>query len=173
MTDATPSYPADFAQRSARFRDWCAFAVLIIGVGLALRHGLQPVIDIAREGGAAPLDVANRLLRELAAAAPAIFYVCALWALRDTFARLAGGMGLEPALSRGVGEVGTNLVWGAIQAVLITPNILAWTDERPGGFELRLETASIVIGFVGGALTLLARLFARAAEQKAELDEII
>jgi len=30
-----------------------------------------------------------------------------------------------------------------------------------------------VIGFVGGALTLLARLFARAAEQKAELDEII
>lgn len=170
---STASDPADFARQSARFRDWCAFAVWIILAGIVLRHGVQPLIDMAREGGVEPIDAADRLLREGVTAAPAVLYACALWALRNTFARLAQGVGFEPALARGVGQVGTNLLWGAITAVLIAPNILNQTDGTPGGFDLRLETASVVIGFVGGALTLLARLFARAADQRAELDEII
>lgn len=172
MTDQTAFDPGEFRSRSARFRDWSTTVAVLITVGLALRHGLLPGVELVR-AEAEPFEWANRLLREFAAAGAAIFYACAIWALRSVFARLSEGVRFEPALGRGVGRVGEYLVWGAVTAVVITPNVLNQTDGTPGGFDLNPDANSLVIGVVGVGLMLLGGLFSRAAAQETELNEII
>lgn len=173
MSAATHTGAYDIRRPSAQLRDWLSFAVVLIVVALLDHHLLDPVIDLVREDERGLFEIANRLGREAAAAGPAIFYACALWALRNTVARLAAGATFEAPVLGGLSAVGRDLGWGAAFAILITPTILEWTDGSPGGFGFDLEIASVVIGLLGCALTLLAGLLSRAAAQEDDLRHII
>nr|WP_276208696.1 DUF2975 domain-containing protein [Caulobacter sp. 17J65-9] len=103
---------------------------------------------------------------------PAAFYLWGLWSIRSVFADLAAGGRLQPALASGLTRVGQALVLGAVSSVFVVTNLLRWIGHGKGGY-LHFDVPGVVLGVVGLALMLLARLLAHAAAVQAELDEII
>jgi len=113
--------------------------------------------------GAASIGVAAVL------AVPPAIYLIALWAVRPAFAAVRDGALFAPAISASLTHVGLMLLIGAVLDVAVKPSALALLGAGPG-YVIALDFASYAIGGIGVALMLLARLVARAAETKAELD---
>lgn len=147
--------------------------VVMLAILVVSRDLVLPLLRTGRAGdwdlGALAVTIGEQLL----VIGPAIFYLLALGALVRTFGELADEQPFGPALVKGVGGVGENLVWGALTAIVIAPLIWRWTHGQPGGFGVELELESAVILMVGAALALLARLLHSAVSMKTELAEII
>lgn len=172
MTSAAPD-AHDVRRQSAHLRDLGAWVVTVVGLVL-LSPIVSGVITRVSDGDASARQLANQAGLELVWATPGIFYLCALWALRRTFAEMArADRVFAPALARGLRDVGSNLTWGAGMEVLGAPLLLRWIDGESGGAVASFSVAAIALGVVGLSLFLLARLLARAAAQEAELRDII
>ena len=115
------------------------------------------------------------VLKGLAGILPSILYLMGLWTARDMFGRIVKGEVFSPRNSRSIAGIGENLVWGAAAAIVISPTLIAWIDGD--GFDFNLNTETVVILVVGGAILLLGRIMARAqaetAALKAELEDFI
>ena len=104
--------------------------------------------------------------------APA-FFLWALWATSTVLVRFDHGEGFEPAVLRGLNEVGTGLMLGALSLILFTPAILhlagnGFTEMR--GVTLGLDVETLTIGLVGLVMVLIAR---RAGRLTAALREFV
>lgn len=118
-------------------------------------------------------DPAAALLFMLAFRAPVPFYLVALWMIRLAFGQVARGVLFDEVMSQLLGRLGVWLALGAAATVFATPNLLRLLYGPRHGAFASFDPAAITLGVVGLMLAILARLLARAAAMRAELDEIL
>lgn len=157
-------------RNSRRLRDLCTLVMLGIGGPLVIAHLLVPAVT--RAVSPAPGVSTGDWRASAVVLIPAVFYLWALWSIRGVFGALAEGGRLQPALAAGLTRVGQALVLGAASSVLLVTNLLRWIGAIEGGYA-HFDVPGIVLGVVGLALLLLARLLEHAAAVQAELDEIV
>lgn len=111
---------------------------------------------------------------------PALFYFWALLALWRTFRDIGGGATFEPAISRGLRQLGWALLGSGVASAFLVP-LIAITILRaarangtvpPGGHHGHVDAAHLMLVLVGIAILLVARLFAMAAQYRARKDEL-
>jgi hypothetical protein len=158
-----------------RFRAQCRWlrrATLFVLVMLALVYllgaaGMPWVVRSAPDRD--PLTLG--LLR-LVFALPAMGYLWALWAVQDALGRLAAGELFHATVVRALRRIGAGVLAGALLSVVGVTNLGRWITGGEGSY-LYFDPSGIVLGVVGAALILLARVVEQAGRLQAELDEIL
>ena len=135
---------------------------LLLGLGLAGLPWRQSTVEDA--GSSALLSVVRFL--------PGLGYLWALWAVQRALADLAAGRLFHPTVARAMRQIGIGVLSGALLSVFALTNLSRWILGGHGGY-LYFDLSGIVLGVVGAALVLLARLVDQARALQAELDEIV
>lgn len=160
-----------------RFRSQCRLlraATLVVFVVLYLMLGAVALAALwpwrppaAPEGisGTQALLLAVRLL-------PGLGYLWALWAVQRALGDLAAGRLFHPTVARAMRHIGIGVLAGALFNVVAVTNLTRWIAGGEGGY-LYFDLSGIVLGVVGAALVLLARLVDQARALQAELDGIL
>lgn len=155
-------------QPLATFLFWGAL-LLIIG-----QHVAEP-ITYAFEGEVG--EGMQEFLAHLVEALPALVLSFALWETRGYLGRLAKGELWGPSTARLLGRVGDCLLWAAIFAVLVVPNLEDWLRGGFGGFNANFEAVDLCLAGMGLLLSLISRVVGNvvqvAASLKAENDQIV
>jgi hypothetical protein len=155
-------------QPLATFLFWGAL-LLIVG-----QHVAEPLTYVFDAGGGEGL---NEFGAHLVEALPALVLSFALWETRGYLGRLAKGELWGPSTARLLGRVGDCLLWAAISAVLVVPNLDNWLRGGFGGFNANFEAVDLCLAGVGLLLSLISRVVGNvvqvAASLKAENDQII
>ncbi len=99
-----------------------------------------------------------------------IFYLFAVWASAEAIERIHSGDAFGAVMVKGLRDIGSNLMWGAGAAVVISPTLTGWIDERFRGVRFDADIASVTIGVLGGVLWLVA---AQGEKLKTEMDSFI
>jgi len=156
---------------SDRFRSHCRLlraATLVVFAGfcllLVLVAGVVPW-RMSSGGGTQALLLVVRLL-------PGVGYLWALWAVQRALGELAAGGMFQPAVARAMRHIGIGVLAGALFNVFAVTNLSRWIAGGQGGY-LYFDLSGIVLGVVGAALVLLARVVDQARALQAELDEIV
>jgi hypothetical protein len=103
---------------------------------------------------------------------PALGYLWALWAVQRALGELAAGLMFNPTVARAKRHIGIGELAGALFNVCAVTNQSRWITRGHGGY-LYFDLSGIVLGVVGAALVLMARLVDRARALQAELDDIL
>jgi hypothetical protein len=159
-----------------RFRSHCRLlriATLFVFACLCLLVG---VIDVAAIAGAwRPADPARIGATQAMLIAvhfvPALGYLWALWAVQRALGELASGALFHPAVARAMRHIGIGVLAGSLFNVFAVTNLSRWISGGHGGY-LYFDLSGIVLGVVGAALVLMARLVDQARALQAELDDI-
>lgn len=159
-----------------RFRAQCRVlrvATLVVFFGLAsmLLLGLIGLPSWHMQGVPAGDGVREAMLM-LVPVLPALGYLWALWAVQRALADLAGARLFHPTVARAVRQIGIGVLVGALLNVFVVTNLTRMLMGGHGSY-LYFDLSGIVLGVVGAALILLARLVDQARELQAELDEIL
>lgn len=158
-----------------RFRDQCrllriATLLVFFGLFLLLASGM---IGLPWWSAAAMRDGwSTRALLSVVRILPAIGYLWALWAVQRALADLAAGRLFHATVARAMRHIGVGVLVGALLNVFAVTNLARWISGGHGSY-LYFDLSSIVLGVVGAALVLLARLVDQARALQAELDEIV
>jgi|GEM_PF-359290 len=159
-------------QAPDRFRSQCRLlriATLVVFAGflllLLLAGSLVPWRMAAGDEATRALLLVVRLL-------PGVGYLWALWAVQRALGELAGGALFAPAVARAMRHIGIGVLAGALCNVFVVTNLSRWIAGGQGGY-LYFDLSGIVLGVVGAALVLMARLVDRARALQAELDGIL
>lgn len=157
-----------------RFRQQCRLlriATLVVFCGLflllALGAGGLPWFPSRADGG-----FGVRLPLMLVRLLPGVGYLWALWAVQRALGELAAGRLFQAALVRALRQVGIGVLAGALLNVFAVTNLSRWILGGHGSV-LYFDLSGIVLGVVGAALVLLARVVDSARALQAELDEIV
>ena len=153
-----------------RFRHQCRWlraATLLVFAGLALLLGLgASTLPWTRAAGGNPaLLMLVRLL-------PGLGYLGALRAVQRALGDLAAGRLFHAAVARAIRHIGVGVLAGALLSVFAITNLTRLIEGGKGGLAY-LDLSGIVLGVVGAALVLLARVVDSARALQAELDEIV
>lgn len=114
----------------------------------------------------------TRVLMTLAQVMPALGYVYALWAVQRALGDLAAGRMFDQAVPRAMRQIGIGVLAGALLNVFVVTNLVRMIVGGRGSY-LYFDLSGIVLGVVGAALVMLARVVDQARELQAELDEIL
>jgi Protein of unknown function (DUF2975) len=101
---------------------------------------------------------------------PVLFYLTGVWAIRQTFSKLAGGdifSELLPALLR---RLGLALAGGGVASVFLTPWLWRALPGPMQGSWASFDPSAIAVGLAGLLMIVLGDLMRRAADMKHELD---
>jgi hypothetical protein len=162
---------------SDRFRSQCrllraatlfVFACLCLLVGVVGFSGAVAPWRYAT--GAGRIDGTHALLM-VVHVAPAIGYLWALWAVQRALGDLGAGRLFHPTVARAMRQMGIGVLAGALFNVFAVTNLSRWITGGHGAY-VYFDMSGIVLGVVGAALVLLARLVDRARAMQAELDGI-
>ena len=141
-----------------RFRSQCRLlriASLVVFTGLALLFALgligPPVWAPSASGEAGTL--------------------VALAVVRFLLGDLAAGRLFHAAVARAMRHIGFGVLAGSLLNVFVVTNLLRVIGGGQGGY-LYFDISGIVLGVVGAALVMLARLVDQARALQAELDDI-
>lgn len=161
---------------STEYRRHCRvlrLATLTVGLGLAtlVVFGLVGP-PMPHRLDASSLDAGQWWSLRLIVALPAVGYLWALWSAQRALADLAAGRTFQPTVSRAMRHVGAGVLLGALVEVFALTNLMRLVLGGSGSY-LYVDLSAIVLGVVGAALVLLARLVDEARAMQAELDEII
>ncbi len=156
-----------------RFRSQCRWlraATLLVFAGLALLLCLGAstipwVRGADAMAGNQPLLMLVRLL-------PGLGYLWALWAVQRALGDLAAGRLFHAAVARAIRHIGIGVLVGALLSVFAITNLSRLIVGGQGGLAY-FDLSGIVLGVVGAALVLLARVVDSARALQAELDEIL
>jgi hypothetical protein len=107
---------------------------------------------------------------QLALASPAVAYLGALWKLRSLADRVAEGEGFAKAGANALRWSGVLLMLGAALALLVIPLLSRWTALGRAR-QIDLDVSTLIIGAIGLALLLIARLLDQARAVQSELNE--
>lgn len=144
-----------------------ATLVVLSGLTLLLVHSF-----IFRSTAPLPdVDISRVILWKLAPILPGLGYLWALWAVQGALADLAAGRLFQPTVARAIRQIGIGVLTGALLHVFVVGNLLRVLMEGRGGY-LTFDLSAIVLGVVGAALILMARLVDQARTLQAELDEM-
>jgi hypothetical protein len=95
-----------------------------------------------------------------------------LWSVQRALGDLAAGRIFNPTLARALRHIGASVLAGSLFKVFAVTNVTRlFVDVR--GSYLYFDVSAIVLGVVGAALVLLARVVDEARLVQAELDEIL
>lgn len=144
-------------RRSRLLRDLVTFAFAVVALAL-----LTILAAVIANGAPAVLWV-----RQL----PLVFYLAAIWMVRQALAAIARGGSFERTVARMIGRVGVVLALGALTNVFFGPWLGRVLFGR--GPIAAFDPAAITLGVIGFALVLLASILGSAADMRAELDEIV
>ena len=114
----------------------------------------------------------QRLALFAAQALPALCYLWALWSVQRALGDLAAGRTFHPVVARAMRHIGFAVLAGSLAKVFVVINLTRWLLDARGSIAY-FDMAAIVLGVVGAALVLLARLVDQARQVQAELDEIL
>lgn len=129
--------------------------------------GILPEMDLAQQMSIFWLSTLSPIFW-VSLIAPICYLTFAISAAR-VFGRIAKGDDFSPTLIKGLNDMGSNLMFGAIAAMAITPTLTAWLKLK-GGIKFDTSTESFVILIVGGALYFLAQI---GKKMQAEINEFI
>lgn len=164
------SVPDHFRRQCLRLRG--ATAMIFIGLCLVL----SLIFVMGTTGLASRVDTADAghigIWLSLVDLLPALGYLWALWAVQRALGDLAAGRMFHPAVARAMRQIGVGVLAGALLKVFAVSNLSRWIAGGQGGY-LYFDLAAIVLGVVGAALILLARLVDRARELETELEDIL
>ena len=157
-----------------RFRDRCRvlrIATLVVFFGLTAMI-LLGLIGLPNWQNASTDSGALGTLRIFIPALPALGYLWALWAVQRALSDLVAGRLFHPTVARAMRQIGIGVLVGALLNVFVVTNLIRMLVGGRGSY-LYFDLSGIVLGVVGTALILLARLVDQARALQAELDEII
>lgn len=161
---------------STDFRRHCRvlrLATLTVGLGLAALVALGLVgPPMPHSYDASALDAGQWWSLRLVVALPALGYLWALWSAQRALGDLAAGQTFEPTVSRAMRHIGAGVLVGALIEVFALTNLMRLVLGGSGSY-LYIDLSAIVLGVLGAALILLARLVDEARAMQAELDAII
>lgn len=156
------------------FRQQCRLlrvATLVVFMALFLLLALGAGGLPWRQSGAS-LDDGSLVLLRLVRLLPGLGYLWALWAVQRALAHLAEGRLFHATLGQALRQIGIGVLVGALLSVFAITNLLRWIEGGVGGYAY-FDLSGIVLGVVGAALVLLARVIDQARAVQAELDEIL
>ena len=148
---------------------WLRMATLLVFVGLFLLLGLG-LAGLPWQQARAE-DAGSRALLSAVRFLPGLGYLWALWAVQRALGDLAAGRLFHPTVARAMRHIGLGVLAGALLSVFAITNLSRWIVGGHGGYAY-FDQSGIVLGVVGAALVLLARLVDQARALQAELDEI-
>ncbi|MDQ2701402.1 MAG: DUF2975 domain-containing protein [Pseudomonadota bacterium] len=157
-----------------RFRSQCR---LLRGATLAVFAGLFLLLALGVVGlplsapGAMPDTVGTRIALSVVHFLPGLGYLWALWAVQRALGDLAAGRLFNATVARAMRHIGIGVLAGALASVFLVTNLSRWIAGGEGSY-LYFDLSGIVLGVVGAALVLLARLIDQARALQAELDGI-
>lgn len=153
---------------------WLRRATILVFFGLCLVLGLTFVAGArgVAPGTGMPGDGNALIWLSLVHLLPAVGYLWALWAVQRALGDVAAGRTFHPAVARAMRHIGMGVLAGALFKVVAVSNLSRWIAGGRGGY-LYFDLAAIVLGVVGAALILLARLVERARALEAELEDIL
>ena len=158
-----------------RFRRQCRLlraATLVVFVGLFLLLALGMIGLPWRMATDMPAGWSTRALLSVVRFLPGLGYLWALWAVQRALGDLAAGRLFHPTVARAMRHIGIGVLAVALFNVFAVTNLSRWIAGGHGGY-LYFDLSGIVLGVVGAALVLLARLVDQARALQAELDEIL
>ena len=148
-----------------------ATQIVFFGLTLLVLSGASGLPWFPR-GAKLPEDFAHRLALFGVHALPAIGYLWALWSVQRALADLAQGRIFNATLARALRHVGIGVLAGSLLKVFAVTNLARLVIEVRGSYAY-FDMSAIVLGVVGAALILLARVVDEARLVQAELDEIL
>lgn len=160
---------AEIRTRSARLRRLLTGLSVGLWGLLILERFSAAGIDLFSHG--MDTEAVKRLTYEFVIALPQIFYLLSLWWIRQALASFAQGELYGPTIIRMLNRVGIMLAAGTLTNVFLVPVLSRGLGYSPG-YWVAFDVAGLVLGAVGLALTVIARVLQGAAQTQAELDEI-
>ena len=124
------------------------------------------------DGSKLPAEFGPRLALFAIQALPAFAYLWALWSVARALGDLGAGRTFHPTLARALRHVGAAVLVGSLIRVFAVTNLTRLILEVRGSY-LWFDVATVVLGVVGAALFLFARVVDEARVVQAELDEIL
>lgn len=158
-----------------RFRSQCRWlraATVAVFVGLLLLLAMGMVGLPWRLATDAAGGWGSRAMLSVVRFMPGLGYLWALWAVQRALGDLAAGRLFHPTVARAMRHIGIGVLVGALLNVFAVTNLSRWIVGGSGSY-LYFDLSGIVLGVVGAALVLLARLIDQARALQAELDEIL
>jgi len=161
---------------SDHFRRQCralrlATQIVFFGLSLLVLSGAAG-LPWFPNGAKLPQDFATRLALLGVQALPALGYLWALWSVQRALGDLALGRIFHPTLARALRHIGIGVLAGSLLKVFAVTNLTRLLIEVRGSYAY-FDLSAIVLGVVGAALVLLARVVDEARLVQAELDEIL
>lgn len=164
----------EFQDRCRALADIAVTAAVVLVVGIVAEVTWQGIVKrLVGAGGDDFRKTVHAVGVELVQALPAILIAFALVNLENLFRRMSQGAVMDAANARDLARCGNNVIAAAIAALAVTPSILGWITEGPGGARLDFEWVSVALLLLGCALTLFADVLRDAAAARAELDQIV
>ena len=163
--DATDEVRAD-ARRLARA---IGIAAVVLWALLILERFGAPALALVQQG--ADAATLRGLAQPLIGIAPDIAYLVALHSIRGALASFARGEFFAPTVTRMLVRVGALLAIGAFAGTFVVPLVeraLGWSP----GYWIAFDVSGLVLGAVGLALIVIARVLQRASAIESELDGI-
>jgi hypothetical protein len=165
----------DLKRLRAAGRHFAAAAMVMLVLFLVVVAGM--VIEQVRDPANARPEI---FLLRTVYVLPAAFYLWALLALWRTFRDIGGGATFEPAIARGLRQLGWALLGSGVASAFLVPLIAisilragrASGTIPAGGHHGQVDAAHLMLVLVGIAILLVARLFAMAAQYRARKDEL-
>jgi hypothetical protein len=148
-----------------------ATQVVFYGLALLVLSGAAG-LPFFPNGAKLPDDFPTRLALFGVQALPAIGYLWALWSVQRALGDLGAGRIFHPTVARALRHVGIGVLAGSLLKVFAVTNLTRLFIEMRGSLAW-FDLSAIVLGVVGAALVLLARVIDQAREVQAELDEIL
>lgn len=158
-----------------RFRSQCRLlriAALVVFVGLFLLLFLGLAGLPLRHPPVAGEAFGTRALLSFVRLLPGLGYLWALWAVQRALADLAAGRLFHATVARAMRHIGLGVLAGALLNVFAVTNLSRWIVGGQGSY-MYFDLSGIVLGVVGAALVLLAKLVDQARALQDELDEIL
>ena len=149
---------------------WLRAAALLVFAGLFLLLGLGLAGLPWRQSPVE--DAGSRALLSVVRFLPGLGYLWALWAVQRALGDLAAGRLFHAAVARAIRHIGVGVLAGALLSVFAITNLSRLIVGGQGGLAY-FDLSGIVLGVVGAALVLLARVVDSARALQAELDEIL
>src|SRR5687768_9316223 len=161
---------------SDAFRGHCralrlATQVVFFGLALLVLTGAAG-LPFFPAGAKLPEDFPTRLALFGVQALPAFGYLWALWSVQRALADLGAGRIFHPTVARALRHVGIGVLAGSLLKVFAVTNLTRLFVDVRGNYAW-FDLSAVVLGVVGAALVLLARVIDQARAVQAELDEIL
>ena len=112
------------------------------------------------------------LLHEIVPLIPVGFYLLAVLGAAGILDHIGKGEYFSERNIRALADMGGSLAFGGFWAALLVPALSAWTGGI-GGYRVDFSPEVLVILTIGGAITVIGRLFLRARKLEAEMEEIV